>query len=88
MKSIAGVSLILLLSAGCSTNEPSATSLIKICNAPRPQVCTMEYSPVCATLIAGAVKDYSSGCNACADDAVASFVPGTCDSDAAEGENE
>ena len=86
MRSIAGPSLLLILCAGCSTNEPSSPSLVELCEAPRPQVCTMEYMPVCATLIAGAVKDYSSGCNACADDAVASFVPGTCPIDESEGE--
>ncbi|MFT4823087.1 MAG: hypothetical protein ACI9DH_000643 [Halioglobus sp.] len=86
MRSIAGASLALFLSAGCSTNEPTAPSLINICNAPRPQVCTMEYSPVCAASLSGGAKDYSSGCNACADDAVASFVPGICPDDTYKGE--
>jgi hypothetical protein len=38
----------------------------------------MEYAPACATLIAGGQKEYASGCNACADDAVAGYVPGSC----------
>jgi len=46
----------------------------------------MEYSPVCGTLVVGAVKDYSSRCNACADDAVVSYVPGTCPIGANDGE--
>jgi len=41
----------------------------------------MEYNPVCATLVVGGVKQYASGCNACADDAVASYVPDVCPSD-------
>ena len=48
------------------------------CSDPRPQVCTMEYNPVCATLVAGGVKQYASGCNACADDAVSSYMPDVC----------
>jgi hypothetical protein len=39
----------------------------------------MEYAPACATLVSGGRKEYSSGCNACADDQVASYVPGPCD---------
>lgn len=88
MRSIAVASLLLILCAGCSTNEPPPPSLDQLCNAPRPQVCTMEYSPVCGTHRVGTVKDYSSGCNACADDAVASYVPGTCPNDANQGETQ
>lgn len=88
MRSIAVASLLLILCVGCSTNEPSPLSLVKLCEAPRPQVCTMEYAPVCGNLIVGTVKDYSSGCNACADDAVASYVPDTCPIDATEGETQ
>jgi len=43
----------------------------------------MEYAPVCATLAKGGTADYSSGCNACADDAVVSFEDGQCSEDAA-----
>jgi hypothetical protein len=38
----------------------------------------MEYNPVCATLVAGGTKQYASGCNACADDAVSAYLPGPC----------
>lgn len=86
MRLIAGASLLLILCAGCGTTEPSPPSLVQVCNTPRPQVCTMEYSPVCGTLVVGAVKDYSSRCNACADDAVVSYVPGTCPIGANDGE--
>jgi len=41
----------------------------------------MEYNPVCATLVAGGVKQYASGCNACADDAVSSYMPDVCPTD-------
>lgn len=48
------------------------------CADPRPQVCTMEYNPVCAVLIAGGTKQYASPCNACADDVVAAYIAGPC----------
>jgi hypothetical protein len=44
----------------------------------------MEYAPVCATLVKGGTADYSSGCNACADDAVSSYEQGQCDSGGAQ----
>ena len=67
-----------LLLAACASQEPVDTGALTQCAEPRPQVCTMEYAPACATLIAGGQKEYASGCNACADDAVAGYVPGSC----------
>ena len=64
--------------AGCNSSPPAPVITGTQCTDPRPQVCTMEYAPVCATLIKGGTADYSSGCNACADDAVSSFEQGKC----------
>lgn len=68
-----------LLSAcnGVATPDPSASEGVA-CVDPRPQVCTMEYNPVCAELGNGNTKHYSSPCNACADDAVKSYLPDAC----------
>ena len=69
-----------LVLSGCVNNsapESTATAGTQ-CAEPRPQVCTMEYNPVCATLVAGGSRQYASGCNACADDAVASHLLGPC----------
>ncbi|MEQ8514018.1 MAG: hypothetical protein RIC38_00295 [Chromatocurvus sp.] len=50
------------------------------CKAPRPEVCTMIYAPVCATLEGDlAQSQYSSPCNACADDRVVAYREGTCE---------
>jgi len=38
----------------------------------------MEYDPVCGQLADGARSDYSSPCNACAHDAVVSYLKGSC----------
>jgi len=68
-----------LLLGACSNNSgPGVVIDGTACVDPRPQVCTMEYNPVCAVLVAGGSKQYASGCNACADDAVESYVPGEC----------
>ncbi len=49
------------------------------CSDPRPMVCTMEYRPVCATLVSGDAATYPSGCNACADILVKNWTDGPCE---------
>ena len=49
------------------------------CPEPRPQVCTQEYRPVCATLQDGGFKTYSNGCTACTDPAVTAYREGACE---------
>ena len=73
----AAVFALLLIASGCAT-KPETPPLVTQCDTTRPQVCTMEYDPVCAELIAGGRKTYSSACNACADDAVSGFLRGAC----------
>ena len=68
----------MLLLVGCASTGP-APMLTTQCTTPRPQVCTMEYAPVCATRNGGARADYSSACNACADDNVTAYINGRCD---------
>jgi len=55
-------------------NKKTAT----VCEEPRPQVCTMDYRPVCGNLADGSVKTYSNGCGACGDAKVTSWVEGEC----------
>ena len=52
---------------------------MELCTEPRPQICTYEYNPVCATLNDGTVKTYATGCTACADPLVKGWNPGECD---------
>jgi hypothetical protein len=59
------------------------------CTDPRPQVCTMEYAPVCATRDTGVrcitapcpsseQKTFSTACTACSDPKVSGWVKGAC----------
>ncbi len=77
MRSVGGLCVLLLLS-GCLVQPDPQPSLLTQCSEPRPQVCTMEYAPVCAQLKSGSKKEYASGCNACADDTVTAYLTGTC----------
>jgi len=92
MRRLLAVILMSVL-AGCGASQPPAPPpppepapvleedpLIQ-CPTPRPQVCTMEYNPVCAGLQGGGVSMYSSPCNACADDSVTGYTPGACADD-------
>ena len=73
-----------LLTVSCATyeeksniNEPGALDLI-LCEEPRPQICTREYNPVCATLKNGSTKTGSTGCTSCADPDVVGYKMGAC----------
>jgi hypothetical protein len=48
------------------------------CNDPRPEVCTMDYNPVCGQREDWSKETYGNGCDACSDPDVVSHVPGEC----------
>ncbi len=75
----------------CSTHqsEPEQERQQTQCPEQRPQICTMDYQPVCATRDTGVrcittpcpsseQKTYSNGCSACTDPAVVSYITGEC----------
>lgn len=68
---------------GNEVSEPTPSSPaapeLNLCTSPRPEMCTQEYNPVCATLADGSMKTYSTGCTACSDANVAGWLPGECD---------
>lgn len=84
LRSVLPICLAVLLSACNMTSTPAPVSEAQplsdatACAEPRPQVCTMEYNPVCAELQSGGRGDYSSPCNACADVAVSGYLNGAC----------
>lgn len=60
------------------------------CTNPRPEFCTREYRPVCATRDTNVrcvttpcpsteLKTYSNKCDACSDEKVLSYIPNACD---------
>ena len=70
-----------LLLGACAATPPLASvkaTAAQACEEPRPQVCTMDYRPVCASLTDGSVKTYSNGCTACGDAAVSSWIESAC----------
>ena len=71
---------LIFLSGPGITGEDGAqnTGAATVCEEPRPQVCTMDYRPVCGTLSDGSVQTYSNGCGACSDAKVTSWVEGEC----------
>lgn len=83
MLTLAMLPVITLLSLGaCATGQPNQTPvdrLQKACLEPRPQICTMDYTPVCAKFKNGELKTYSNGCSACADVNVLSHRASACE---------
>jgi hypothetical protein len=55
------------------------TSVLVTCPEPRPQMCTMEYRPVCAQQADGRFKTYSNGCTSCSDPTVVGYRDGACE---------
>jgi hypothetical protein len=89
------MTLLLTVLAGCShaADEPPRQALLTTeCTDPRPQMCTMDYRPVCAQRDTGIRcvttpcpssewKTYSNGCSACSDPNVSGYRGGSCDDD-------
>ena len=70
---------ILFLSACGSTQQPPIEKMESTkCPELRPEMCTMDYNPVCGNLSEGSFKTYSNGCNACSDPMVTSYSQGDC----------
>lgn len=69
---------LLLLSAGIVNAGAPQENAPQHCTDPRPEACTMDYRPVCATLGDGSEKTYSNGCSACSDPQVGHYREGEC----------
>ena len=76
---------IVLLPAGCACVQDKGPASgaadpedLVICSEPRPEICTMDYQPVCAKMEDGSYKEYSNGCVACSDQEVVGYVEGNC----------
>ena len=73
--------LLCLVLVGCAApaaNQPNPGPNATFCEDPRPEICTMDYRPVCGQLADGSTKTYSNGCGACSDPNVNSWIEGEC----------
>lgn len=70
--------LLLPALAACSASGQVEPELEKRCQDPRPQMCTLEYAPVCGYLGNDQWREYSNGCSACSDSEVIGYVTGPC----------
>jgi hypothetical protein len=57
----------------------SAGPALSACEDPRPQLCTLQYEPVCGHLGGDDHKTYANACAACANAAVSGHWPGACE---------
>lgn len=99
---VAAAGLLVIALAGCAGARPTpdagADAMrtredFAICGETRPEICTLEYVPVCALRrtdlecvdepCAGAYERVtrSNRCTACADEQVLGWIPGACDAD-------
>lgn len=72
--------LVLLAFGACTPQQPTTSPPpATVCTGQRPQACTREYKPVCATDVRGASRSFGNACEACADRQVVSHRPGQCE---------
>jgi len=72
--------LLSAITSGCSATK--ADKDITICTDPRPEICTMDYTPVCGLRnVAGKeeLKTYSNACSACSDPTVTGYKKDACE---------
>ena len=72
------LSLASSLLAGCAGPGVTDGEPVQACKDPRPEICTLDYNPVCGLLESGERRLYANGCSACADPAVTGYIPGPC----------
>jgi len=76
---------------GCVNAQTKNDNLLIKCTEPRPEICTNEYKPVCATRDTGVrcvttpcqtmeKKTYGNACAACRDQKVLGYQLGACQS--------
>ena len=73
--------VLLSISPGCAVDDWQPLPKKEtnhICTDPRPEICTMDYRPVCATKTDGSQATYANGCGACSDPAVVEYREDAC----------
>ena len=78
---LVSISLVLLAAlTGCDGGGSSGGSgaTLTLCSDPRPEICTLDWTPVCGATSNGSTKTYANACNACANKEVVGYVLGEC----------
>ncbi len=71
-----------LLSSLTNAHDTNGTGKqVTSCKEPRPQMCTMDYTPVCGLLDGKTIKAYSNACSACSDNKVGVYIANKCEVD-------
>ncbi len=73
-----------LSAVACAHDNHEKDKQITYCKEPRPQMCTMDYTPVCGLVDNKTVKTYGHACVACGDKKVSKHIKGECQADAAK----
>ncbi len=76
------VSTVSLLVTACNQESAMQDAVSEkidfVCKDPRPEICTMEYVPVCGILSDKSEKTYASGCTACSSSEVTGYRKDAC----------
>ena len=70
---------LLATASGCTSADTKAE--LSICTDPRPEICTMDYTPVCGLQTVSGTeqwKTYSNACSACSDPSVSGYIENAC----------
>ena len=87
MKKTILLALTVLGLAACSNTETTAETIKPLptlptygnsCPDERPQMCTMDYHPVCGTTASGELKTFANACAACSDTTVRGYSEEEC----------
>ncbi len=78
LKGLVFTAILSLAACGSSHRLSVEAAQETSCPEPRPEVCTMDYDPVCGSSSDGSLETYSNGCSACSNPAVTSYSQGEC----------
>ena len=70
--------IFIILSLNACQSAQTLPEVATKCTDPRPQVCTMNYVPVCGVRSDQTTKTYSNDCSACSDPDVIGHNSGAC----------